>query len=193
MARVSVRGLFKGTPNMMDILRAIEQSSFSQWVTGSSSVFAFPSILLLHTIGMGVVVGINAGIDLRILGLAPAVPLAPLEKFFPFLWTGFFINAATGLVLLGADATTKMINPDFYVKMTFIALALINLKILRKRVFRDPLIDKKPLTSDVKVLAVLSMICWLGAITAGRLMAYVGPASGLSKSALCNWRLSIFC
>jgi hypothetical protein len=166
---------------MMDFLRAIEQSSFSQWVTGSSSVFAFPSILLLHTIGMGVVVGINAGIDLRILGLAPALPLAPLEKYFPLLWVGFWVNAVTGLILLGADATTKMINPDFYVKMTFIALALINLRILRKRVFRDPLIDKKPLTSDVKVLAVLSMICWLGAITAGRLMAYVGPVSGLSK------------
>jgi hypothetical protein len=165
----------------MDFLRAIEQSSFSQWVTGSSSVFAFPSILLLHTIGMGVVVGINAGIDLRILGLAPALPLAPLEKFFPLLWVGFYVNAVTGVILLGADATTKLINPDFYVKMTFIALALINLRILRKRVFRDPLIDKKPLTSDVKVLAVLSMICWLGAITAGRLMAYVGPVSGLSK------------
>lgn len=166
---------------MMDFLRAIEQSSFSQWVTGSSSVFAFPSILLLHTIGMGVVVGINAGIDLRILGLAPAVPLAPLERYFPFLWAGFWVNATTGIILLAADATTKMINPDFYVKMTFIALALINLRILRKRVFRDPLIDKKPLTPDVKVLAVLSMICWLGAITAGRLMAYVGPVSGLSK------------
>jgi hypothetical protein len=166
---------------MMDFLRAIEQSSFSQWVTGSSSVFAFPSILLLHTIGMGVVVGINAGIDLRILGLAPALPLAPLEKFFPLLWAGFWVNAVTGVILLAADATTKMINPDFYVKMTFIALALINLRILRKRVFRDPLIDKKPITSDVKVLAVLSMCCWLGAITAGRLMAYVGPVSGLSK------------
>src|SRR3989442_14965572 len=118
---------------MMDFLRLIEQSSFSQWVTGSSSVFAFPSILLLHTIGMGVVVGVNAGLDLRILGLAPALPLAPLEKFFPLLWAGFWVNAITGTILLAADATTKMMNPDFYVKMGFIALALINLSLLRKR------------------------------------------------------------
>jgi hypothetical protein len=166
---------------MMDFLRFIEQTSFSQWVTGSSSVFAFPSILLLHTIGMGVVVGLNAGLDLRILGLAPALPIAPLERFFPFLWAGFWVNATTGAILLAADATTKATNPDFYVKMGFIALALINLSILRKRVFRDPLIDKKPLSSDVKLLAVTSMIFWLGAITAGRLMAYVGPVSGLTK------------
>jgi hypothetical protein len=165
----------------MEFLRAIEQSSFSQWVTGSSSVLAFPTILLLHTIGMGVVVGINAGIDLRILGLAPALPLAPMERFFPLLWVGFWVNAFTGVILLAADATTKMANPDFYVKMGFIALAIINLRIIRNRVFRDPFIDKKPITSDVKVLAVTSMIFWLGAITAGRLMAYVGPVSGLTK------------
>jgi len=165
----------------MEFLRLIEHSSFSQWVTGSSSVLAFPTILLFHTIGMGVVVGINAGIDLRILGLAPALPLAPMEKFFPFLWIGFWVNAFTGVILLAADATTKVTNPDFYVKMGFIALAIINLRMIRNRVFRDPFIDKKPMTSDAKVLAVTSMIFWLGAITAGRLMAYVGPVSGLTK------------
>jgi hypothetical protein len=165
----------------MEFLRLIEHSSFSQWVTGSSSVLAFPTILLFHTIGMGVVVGINAGIDLRILGLAPALPLAPMEKFFPLLWIGFWVNAFTGVILLAADATTKVTNPDFYVKMGFIALAIINLRMIRNRVFRDPFIDKKPMTSDAKVLAVTSMIFWLGAITAGRLMAYVGPVSGLTK------------
>jgi len=80
---------------MMDFLRAIEESGFSRWVVGSSSVFAFPSILLLHTIGMGIVVGINAGIDLKILGIAPALPLAPLERFLPLFWVGFWINATT--------------------------------------------------------------------------------------------------
>src|SRR5438477_2469659 len=144
-------GDFGSALYMMDFLRLIEQSSVSQWVTGSSSVFAFPSILLLHTIGMGVVVGISAGMDLRILGLAPALPLAPMEKFFPLLWIGFWVNAITGTILLVADATTKMTNPDFYVKMGFIALAVINLQIMRKRVFRDPFIDKRPFASNVKL------------------------------------------
>jgi hypothetical protein len=130
---------------------------------------------------MGVVVGINAGIDLRILGFAPALPLAPMERFLPLLWIGFWVNAATGVVLLAADATTKMLNPDFYVKMVFIALALINLRVLRKRVFQDPLVDKVPPSMNAKVLAVTSLIFWLGAITAGRLLAYVGPVSGLTK------------
>jgi hypothetical protein len=153
---------------MMDFLRLIEQSSFSQWVVGSSSVFAFPTILLLHTIGMGVVVGICAGVDLRILGFAPALPLAPMERFYPLMW-------------VAADATTKMINPDFYVKMVFILLAVINARMVRNRVLRDPLVDKGPLSSQAKILAVTSLILWLGAITAGRLLAYVGPVSGISN------------
>ena len=178
-------GDFEGTrkkyTHMMDFLRFLEQSSFSQWVIGSSSVFAFPTVLLLHTIGMGIVVGINAGIGLRILGLAPALPLAPMDRFFPLLWIGFWVNAITGVILLIADATTKVTNPDFYIKMIFIALAVVIMQAIRKRVLRDPFVDKKPVSSDVKVLAVTSLLCWLGAITAGRLLAYIGPVSGLTK------------
>jgi hypothetical protein len=166
---------------MMDFLSLIEHSRFCQWVTGSSSVFAFPSILLLHTIGMGIVVGVNAGIDLRILGFAPAVPLSPMERFFPLLWLGFWVNAVTGTILLAADATTKVTNPDFWMKMVFIALAIVNLRMQRKRVFQDPLIDKKPMSSNARILAVSNLIFWLGAITAGRLLAYIGPVSGLTK------------
>jgi hypothetical protein len=163
----------------MDFLRAIEESGFSTWVRESSSVLAFPTVLLLHTIGMGLVVGVNAGINLRILGLAPALPLAPLERYLPIFWVGFWVNAVTGVILLMADASTKATNPDFFIKMGFIVLAVINLQVLRKRVFRDPFIDKKPLTSNAKVLALTSLILWLGAITSGRLMAYVGPVSGI--------------
>ena len=157
----------------------LEQTGFCTWVRESPSVFAFAGILLLHTIGMGLVVGIIAGIDLRILGFAPALRQAPFEKFFPILWLGFWVNAVTGTILLAADATTKLTNWDFYVKMVFIALALVNQRMIRNRVFRDPLIDKEPASTQAKILAVTSMILWLGAITAGRLLAYVGPVSGL--------------
>ena len=78
-----------------------------------------------------------------------------------------------------ADATTKLANPVFYVKMGFIALAVINIFMLRKRVFRDPLLDKRPVPMNGKVLALTSLTLWIGSITAGRLMAYLGPVSGL--------------
>ena len=163
----------------MDFLHWMEQTGFSTWVRESPSIFAFPTILLLHTIGMALCVGINAGIDLRILGFAPGLKLSPLERFFPIFWLGFGVNAVTGTILVMQDATTKLTNLDFYVKMIFIVLAVINVRMLRTRVFRNPQLDQGPLSSDVKVLAVTSLFFWLGAITSGRLLAYVGPVSGL--------------
>ena len=162
----------------MDVLLKIQESGISHWVRESESLFAFAGILLVHTIGMGFVVGVNATMNLRILGFAPAVRLSALDKFFPVLWVGFWMNAITGTILLAADAVNKMSNPDFYVKMIFIALAIVNLRMLKKQVFQDPLIDKVPPSAKAKLLAVTSLIFWLGAITAGRLLAYVGPGSG---------------
>ena len=153
----------------MEFLKALETSGFSVWVRESGSLWSFPGILLVHTYGMGIMVGVILAVDLSILGFVPALPLAPLQKFFPLVWTAFWLNAITGTILLAADATTKLTNPDFGVKMAFIVLAVINQRMIQNRLFGDP-----PLSSNGKMLAWMSIVCWLGAITAGRLLAYVG-------------------
>src|SRR5436190_7573711 len=163
----------------MAFLQTIENLGFSQWVKQSGSLWAFPGILLMHTYGMAVLVGIIAGINLRILGLAPAIPLSPLRKLLPLVWLAFWLNAITGTMLLAADATTKLTNPDFGIKMAFIVVAVIAQRLIQSRVFGDPEIDRRPFTANAKMLAVMSLVCWLGAITAGRLLAYVGSATGL--------------
>jgi hypothetical protein len=163
---------------MMDFLLKIQESGFCQWVRQSDSIFSYSGILLLHTVGMGIVVGINACIDLRILGFAPALRLAGMERFFPVLWFGFWLNAITGTMLLAIDITDKLENVDFYVKMALIALAIVSLRMIQTAVFRDPLLDKAPPSNKAKLLAVLSLVFWIGAIISGRLLAYVGPGSG---------------
>lgn len=163
----------------MAFLQTIEDLGFSQWVKQSGSLWAFPGILLMHTYGMAVLVGVIAGIDLRILGLTPAVPLSPLRKLMPLVWLAFWVNAITGTMLLMADATTKLTNPDFGIKMVFIVLAVIAQRLIERRVFGDPEVDTRPFSANAKMLAVMSLVCWLGAIVAGRLLAYVGSATGL--------------
>jgi hypothetical protein len=88
------------------------------------------------------------------------------------------MNAITGTILVMQDATNKLFNYDFYLKMVFIALAVVMLRMIRKRVFLDPQVDTNPLNTNVKTLAFLSMFFWVGAITCGRLLAYVSPAVG---------------
>jgi hypothetical protein len=53
----------------------IENSELSEWIRGSESNFAFPTIITLHAIGMAFLAGGSAAIDLRILGLARACRL----------------------------------------------------------------------------------------------------------------------
>jgi hypothetical protein len=160
----------------MEFLKTIEESGFCQWVREADSLFAFPGILLLHTIGMGLVVGINATFDLRVLGFAPLVSLRAYQRFFPVMWLGFWINAATGTILLAVNATKLTHNPDFYVKLVFIALAVINLQLLRRQVFHP---ENPAPSTRARILAVTSMIFWIGAIISGRLLAYVGHSIGV--------------
>ena len=159
---------------MMDFLRQLEQSGFATWVREADSLLAYPSVLFLHTVGMGFAAGISALIDLRMLGRAPDVPLADMRKVLPYMWAGFWLNAATGIVLFAIDATTKAVSPVFYTKMAFIAMA-VGACLVQRRVFRDPLLDQRPIEAKGKILALTSIICWMGAITAGRLLAYIGP------------------
>jgi hypothetical protein len=160
---------------MMSILASIEQSGLSTWVRESNSLLAYPLILFLHTVGMGVVAGISALIALRVLGCAREVPLAGVRKMYPYMWAGFYLNAATGIVLFLIDGTTKSVDPDFYIKLVFIAAAVVLMRKIDSNVFGDPLLEKRPIQMNGKVLAFASIVCWMGAITAGRLLAYVGP------------------
>ncbi len=162
---------------MMDFLAKLEHLPFFMWVLQSTYAYAY--ILTFHTIGMGIVAGVAAVLNLRLLGVSPAIPIRPLEKLYPLMWAGFWINAVTGTTLMIADATTKLTNPDFYVKMVFVFSGVALIGVMRKKVFRDPNLDKGPVPGNIKRLAWLSLMCWIGAITAGRLLAYLGPVSGV--------------
>lgn len=165
---------------MGHFLITLENFPFSIWVRESSSIWAFPTFLVVHTIGMSIVAGLSAMTSLALLGFWPnKMPIKPLEKLYPLIWFGFWVNLVTGSVLLVADATTKMTNWDFYLKMFFVIAGVWLLTKTRKVVFGDPALDEKPVSSEAKRLAWMSLGCWFCAITAGRLLAYLGPVSGL--------------
>jgi hypothetical protein len=164
---------------MTDFLGTLDHMKFSVWVMQSNSIWSFPTFLFLHTLGMSIVAGLSAMIDLVLLGFWPKMPIKPLERLYPLMWIGFWINAVTGTVMLIADATAKLTNWDFYVKMGFVFAGVAVLRVMQKRVFSDPALDKVPVSGSAKGLAWASLVCWFCAITAGRLLAYVGPVSGL--------------
>jgi hypothetical protein len=109
--------------------------------------------------------------------VASEVPLQAMEKLYPYMWTGFGLNAVSGIMLFIPEASVKGISPVFYTKMTFIAVAVVLMVRIRTRVLRNPLIGREPIQTNAKIFAWAAMFCWLAAITAGRLLAYVGPGT----------------
>jgi hypothetical protein len=157
----------------MHFLEFLENLAFSQWVKNAPTIWAFPTILVLHTIGMGVVAGGSSMLSLMILGFWPAVPMKPFQRVFPWMWAGFWLNAVTGTMMLVADATTKLTTVDFYLKMAFVFVGIFLMARMQRQVFEDPQLDQGPLSGNAKMLAWASLGCWFGAIIAGRLLAYV--------------------
>ena len=158
--------------NIDPFLIWLEATPLSQWVVGSPSMFAFPGILALHAIGMGLAAGLSAALDLRILGVAPGVPLPEFRRFQPILWCGFWVNAVSGVLLLIGYPTKALTNPVFYLKLLLIAAGMVLLVRIGRQAFDERLAVDTVSPQRLRRLAIISLICWTGAITAGRLLAY---------------------
>jgi energy-coupling factor transporter transmembrane protein EcfT len=150
----------------------VESTAFSVWLVESTSIFAFPFVLALHTIGLGLVAGLNIALDLRILGVAPQVPVREFRRFVPFMWFGFWLNATSGVALLIGYPTKALTNPVFYLKLGLIAAALVLFSAVRRRVLTDRTPTATFIPRRLKILAATSLACWAGATVAGRLLAY---------------------
>ena len=125
----SACGMLSSAPHARPFFLWLESTTFSVWMRESPSIFAFPMILAVHTIGLGLIAGINAAQDLRLLGFARGIPVRELRRFLPVMWLGLIMNVLSGIALLIAYPTKALTNPVFYLKLGLIAGALV---ILRK-------------------------------------------------------------
>jgi hypothetical protein len=158
--------------NIDPFLIWLESTALSQWVVGSPSVaFGFPGILTLHAIGMAFAAGLAAALDLRILGVARGIPLDEFRRLLPILWTGFWLNAVSGVLLLIGYPTKALTNPVFYVKLGLIGAAMAILVRTERRAMSAAPTGGTP-DRAVRLLAAVSLVCWAGAIFAGRFLAY---------------------
>jgi hypothetical protein len=157
---------------MLDhLLIALQESSFANWVQGT----AYPIVITLHSIGLATLVGLLVIIDLRVLGFGRGLPLPALRKLMTVVWIGFWINAVSGAMLFSVDAKKDFYSNLFRSKLSAIAIGLILGEIIRRTVLATPgayASADAHTPPRAKVLAVFSLLAWIGAIVSGRLLAY---------------------
>jgi hypothetical protein len=154
-----------------EFFNTVEQTGLSRWVRYSPSIFGFYFILLCHTVGLSLLVGGNAIVDLRLLGIARGLPLKPMKQVFPFMWVGLGINITTGLLLLTGYPTKAFTDYDFYLKMSFITLGVVTMFRIYERVFNDPALSESDMIARGKTMAKFSLVFWVCAIWAGRMLS----------------------
>ncbi len=154
----------------MEYLVWFEATSFSTWMRESGP--AFFSSLILHSVAMGFAVGIHVAADLRILGVAPRVPLSLMKRFSSVLWVSLIIILGSGVLLLAAYPAKALTNPVFYLKLAAAAAALLITRSLANGLGQDARHDLGRVPAKAKMLAAASLFLWVVAITAGRFLAY---------------------
>ena len=157
---------------MRPLLDALENTWLSTTLRDSPNIFLYPTILAFHTLGLAFFVGISSAIALRILGIAPELPLAPFKRLYPVMWIGFFLNAISGLLLLIIEPTKFLTMVDFYIKLLAIGGAVYCNRLLYLWRFRHPGDAEHPVIVSEKRLAGVILFLWAASITAGRLTAY---------------------
>lgn len=145
----------------------------------SPSLLAFPSILAVHTIGLGLMAGLNAVLDFCLLGWVREVPSRAFRVYVPLMWVGLWLNVVSGMALLVAYPTKALTNPVFYAKLSLIAIALW----LFRRVVAG-IAAPRDASAAMRWMAIASLICWTGAIVTGRLLAYT--CTRLTVDSMCD-------
>ena len=156
---------------MTAVLTWLETTGLAMWIRESPSLLAYPMILTLHTFGLGLLAGAATVVNLRLLGVARRLPVAPLRSLFKVMWIGFWLNAVTGSLLFIADATVRGTSALFMAKLLFVALGVATIVLIKRAVFDAP--GGPAVSAQGKRLALLSLVAWTVAITFGRLLAYV--------------------
>jgi hypothetical protein len=167
-----------------EIIQWLQDTSIATAIRESALVF--PIILSLHLTGMGLFGGMILMTDLRILGIAMTKhPVSDVVNGLrPWKHLGLTLTATCGILLLWCKAAIYYPNPFLWIKLTLFALIIIHALVFRS-VYRNVTdLDGSPvIPGRAKAAAVLSMILWIGVVTAGRWIGYWEPKAEPANAA----------
>ena len=153
----------------MEAAAWLEASALGQGLRGS--LWLYPLVNLAHVLGVALLFGTVVLLDLRLLGLWRAIPLAAFAgPVIPVAASGFGLALASGVGLVSVKAVEYAANPFLYVKFGAVALAAANAAALHGSLAWRTRGDA--MRPRFAVAGALSLACWLAAVAAGRMIAY---------------------
>jgi hypothetical protein len=160
---------------MQDFMAWLEASRLGHAMR-ESGIWTYGVVNLFHILGISTLFGSILILDLRLLGAWQSVSLnAIAQPVIPIAAAGFIVATTTGVSLLATKATEYVGNPFLYIKLPAIFLGVINVGILnslsgwKMRKSGDLSVRQR---RHLAIAGGVSLVCWLTAITAGRMIGY---------------------
>jgi len=155
---------------MLDLMRSLAGTAIGHAMLASRWLFALMEVL--HFVGLALLTAGIAAFDLRVLGVAPRLPLATVHRFVVLSFTGFGLTVLSGVLFFLADPVRYGTNPIFMVKMALIALAGLNAWRFERLWASD--LRLLPAGGDVPARArfycAASLAIWTAVIITGRVL-----------------------
>jgi hypothetical protein len=130
--------------------------------------WAYPMLETAHLLGVGLLLGNLALLELRVLGWGAAIPVQPLARLsLGLVGVGFGLATLTGLLMFGTQPQELLANRVFTVKMALLMLAGCNAAWFHARQ------SLQRLDRVAKMSMGLSAVLWLLVLTCGRWIGYV--------------------
>ena len=156
----------------MNPLEWIENTPLGLWVRQSE--WGYIIVLCAHAVGMAVVVGPIILINLRAAGLGRNIPILAMKPYARIAWIGFLVNGVSGVMLFAGNAQLLAANVAFILKIVLIMIGGGAVWVLWSAVRADAATHSETAVAPLRtrIVAVGSLTIWLGAIIAGRAIAY---------------------
>ena len=158
-------------------LGAIEASALGQAMR--QWLWLYPSVEIVHIVGIALLFGSIAVLDLRLLGLSRDIPARRLARHvLPWTAASFLLIVPSGLAMFVAHATEFIQSGVFVLKMCLILAAGLNAALFHTITFRTSDVwDAKemralPPPPSARLAGALSLVLWTSVIACGRLLAY---------------------
>jgi hypothetical protein len=150
----------------------LEGLLLASWIR--TGAWPFPIANTLHVIGIALLFGGIALLDLRLLGArSRTVAIVPLARLvLPLAAFGFVLAALTGALMFISNAREYWAHPLFSWKLGLIAAAGANALLLHATSWRGRGTWTGSAPLPAKAAGLASLILWIGVIACGRLMAY---------------------
>ena len=159
---------------MLEFATWLGSTGLSQFI--ARELWVIPSLQSIHILAIAALFSSSLFINLRLIGRADVgqAVATTTKRFIPWIWTGFAILAATGVLLVIGEPTRELISAPFWIKMGLIVIGLAATIWFQRTVAADPdRWDRPEEAGRARLYAFGTMIVWIGVITAGRLIAYV--------------------